>query len=139
MRTVALITLALLGLAGCSKKETPVVVLASDADGQPQFAYVGPGMYKYDRNFSSFTFKVGPVSGQPWVTGSGEMKFGDSNDLVMTIESEADRAFDIRVLGMLTNNNMQASEDRTVELFHIPSGKHAFKVERFVIYRYRQQ
>jgi hypothetical protein len=136
MHAIALLALVLLGFAGCSKKQTPIVILASNEDGQPQFDYIGPGMYGYNRNLGSFTFKVGPVSGQPWVTGSGEMKLGNSNDMVISIQSESDRAFGIRVLGMLTNDNMQASEKQTEEMFHIPAGKQTLKVQRFVIFTY---
>jgi hypothetical protein len=136
MRAVASIALALLGLVGCSKKETPVVILASNEDGRPQFDYVGPGMYNYNRNFGSFIFKLGPVSGPSWATGSGELKLGESNDMVLSIQSESDRAFDIRVLGVLTNDNPEAPEEQTIETFHVPPGKQALKLERFIIYTY---
>jgi hypothetical protein len=79
---------------------------------------------------------IGPVSDTSWITGRGEMKVAGSNEMILSIESESGRPYDIRVLGTSTNNSVDVPEDLTVETIHVREGKQAVQLKRFVIYTY---
>lgn len=131
--------LVLLLLAGCSKQPAPptasspapVVVLASNERGRPQFDYSGPDSLSYKYSLDTFTFQIGQ-----WGSAKGEMKLGGSNDVTITIQSTSDRAYDIQLLGLSTTNNFDVEEDKIKETVHVPAGEQKVKIERFVIYTY---
>lgn len=64
------------------------------------------------------------------------MKQGDTNDLTITIQSTSDRAYDIQLLGLSTNNNFDVEEEKIKETLRVPAGEHNVKIQRFVIYTY---
>ena len=142
MRAIFLATLVV--LVGCSKQVTqqaapslaPVVVLASNERGRPQFDYTGPDSLNFRYSLDSFTFQIGPAVGTPWATGKGEMKLGSSNDVTITIQSTSDRAYDIQLLGLSTTNDFNVEEDKTKETLHVPTGEKTVRIERFVIFTY---
>jgi len=131
--------LASLVLAGCSKQPTPppastpapVVVLASNERGSPQFDYSGPDSLSYKYSLDTFTFQIGQ-----WGSAKGEMKLGGSNDVTITIRSISDRAYEIQLLGLATNNNFDVEQEKIKETVHVPAGEQKLKIERFVIYTY---
>ena len=131
--------LAVLLMAGCSKQPTPptasspapVVILAANERGRPQFDYSGPDSLSYKYSLDTFTFQIGQ-----WGSAKGEMKLGGSNDVTIVIQSTADRAFDIQLLGLSTNNNFEVGEEKLKETVHVPAGDQKLKIERFVIFTY---
>ncbi len=142
-----LFLLLLVLLAGCSSKSTaphsasapqatPLLVLASNERGRPQFDYVGPGNLSYHYSFDSFTYEIGPLSQTPWVTAKGEMKPGHTNDLVITIQSESDRPYEIQLLGLSTNNNLNIKEEKLKETLPVAAGKQKLILKRYVIFTY---
>ena len=136
--------LASLLLAGCSKQVSqqpvstlaPVLVLASNERGRPQFDYSGPDSLSYHQSLDSFTFQIGPAVGTPWATAKGEMKPGSSNDVTITIQSTSDRAYDIQLLGLSPTNNFDVTEDKIKETLRVPAGEKKLTIERFVIFTY---
>ena len=124
---------------GCSRQtpQTSVVTLAANERGSPQLDYTGPGALNYHYSFESFTFQIGPANGgAPWTTGKGEMKFSDSNHVGLVIQSSSDRAYDIDLLGVWTNRNLEIPEDKAKEKVHMPAGDQKLNIERFVIWTY---
>ena len=136
--------LASLLFAGCSKQApqqpvsalAPVLVLASNERGRPQFDYSGPDSLSYRYSLDSFTFQIGPAVGTPWATGKGEMKLGNTNDLIITIQSTSDRGYDIQLLGLSTTNNFDVAEDKMKETLRVPAGEKKLTIQRYVIYTY---
>jgi len=125
--------------SGCSRQvpqQASVLTLAANDRGTPQFDYSGPGRLSYHKSFESFTFEISPVTGSPWATGKGEMKFSDSNHVVIAIQSSSDRAYDIELLGVWTNRTLDISEDRAKEKVRVPAGEQKLRLERFVIWTY---
>ena len=126
-------------LSGCSKRAStqarPLVVLAMNERGAPQLDYSGPGVLNYRYSLGSFSFEIGPVSGAPWIIAKGEAKRGASNDVVFSIASSSDRAYDIQLLGVSTNNT-DLPEERTRETMSVPASNQTLSVHRFVIYTY---
>jgi hypothetical protein len=132
------VSIASLLLAGCSKQaavitstSTPVVVLASNERGRPQFDYTGPDSLSYRYSVDTFTVQIGQ-----WGSVKGAMKLGSSNDVTISIQSASDRAYDIQLLGLSTNNNYDVEEGQLKETVHIPPGDQNLTIERFVIYTY---
>ncbi len=124
---------------GCSKQapqQASVLTLAANERGTPQFDYSGPGRVSYHQSFESFTFEIGPLAGTPWATGKGEMKFSDSNHVVIAIQSLSDRPYDIELLGVWTNRTLGISEDRAKEKVRVPAGDQKLRLDRFVIWTY---
>ncbi len=138
------ILLASLLLAGCSKEAPkqassslePVLILASNERGRPQFDYAGPDSLSFRYSNDSFSFQIGPVAGKPWASANGEMKLGASNDVTITIQSTSDRAYDVRLLGLSTNNIFEVEEDKTKETLRVPAGEKKLTIQRFVIFTY---
>ncbi len=141
MRTIAaLVSLcsALLFMSGCSQQaqQSLVLTLAANEGGKPQFDYSGPGSLTYRYSFESFTFQIGPATGKPWVTGRGEMKFTDSNHVVIGLQSSSDRPYDIELLGVWTNRTLDIPEDTAKERLRVAAGEQKLSVDRFVIWTY---
>jgi hypothetical protein len=133
------VSTASLLLGGCSKQaapptvstSTPVVVLASNERGRPQFDHTGPDSLSYRYSLDTFTFRIGE-----WGSAKGAMKLGSSNDVTISIQSTSDRAFDIQLLGLSTTNNFDIEEEQLKETVHIPPGDQNLTIGRFVIYTY---
>ena len=64
------------------------------------------------------------------------MKLGSSNDVTISIQSTSDRAYDIQLLGLSTNNNFDVEEGQLKEAIHVSAGDQRLTIERFVIYTY---
>lgn len=64
------------------------------------------------------------------------MKLGASNDVTITIQSTSDRAYDVRLLGLSTNNIFEVEEDKTKETLRVPAGEKKLTIQRFVIFTY---
>lgn len=144
-RSESLFILALFALAGattgCSKESPasnfPSFQIASDTNGYPLLSYSGPGFYHNSTSFGSFTFQVGPsMSGTPWIMIKGEIKVGNSNDIVIQIQSSSDRAYDLQFLGFATNS-ADMPEEKTKETVRIGPGENKLSFARFVIYTYK--
>jgi len=139
MRIHSYIGMAAMLLAGCSKSlppDTSALVLAANQRGAPQFQLSGPGVLNYNYSSGSFTFHIGPAAGAPWISGSGQMKLGSSNDVAIAIQSSSDRPYDIQLFGLATNSDMSLSEDQLKETLHVSKGDQKLKIDRFVIYTY---
>jgi hypothetical protein len=137
--------LTLLTLAGavsaCSKQSSgsgsPSFQIAADKSGYPILSYSGPGIYQYSSSFGSFTFQIGPsLSGTPWIKIKGEMKVGDSNDVVIQIQSSSDRTYDLQFLGLSTNSG-DIPEEKTQETVRVGPGDQKLSFPRFIIYTYK--
>jgi hypothetical protein len=113
-----------------------VTTLATNDRGTPQFDYSGPGKFSYNYSAESFKFEIGPLSGTPWVKGKGEMKFGDSNNVLVSIQSSSDRPYDIELLGVWTSLTLDVPEARAKEKVHVLAGEQKLTIERFVIWTY---
>jgi hypothetical protein len=136
MRALLLTSLV---LVGCAKQATPpsastpapVVVLAANERGKPQFDYSGPDSLSYKYSLDTFSFQLGQ-----WGSANGEMKLGSSNDVTISIQSTSDRSFDIQFLGLSSTNNFDVEEEKLKEVVHVPAGDQKLRIERFVIYTY---
>ena len=124
---------------GCSKVSVspntstpaPVVVLAVNERGRPQFDYSGPGSLSYKYSLDTFTFQIGE-----WVSAKGEIKLGRSNDVTISIQSTSDHSFDMQLLGLSSTNSFDVVEEKLKETIHVPAGEQKLKIERFVIFTY---
>ena len=126
-------------LVGCSKQptqQTPLLTLASNERGNPQFDYTGPGKLSYRHSFDSFSYQIGATTSIPWVTGRGEMRFSDSNHMIVSIQSSSDRPYEIELLGIWTNRSSDIPENMAKERLRIPAGEQNLNIERFVIWTY---
>lgn len=104
------------------EQPVPVVTLAANENGKPQVDYRGPGALSYRSSLESFTFRIGPVTGSPWLSANGGMKFSDTNHVIISIQSSSDRPYEIELLGVWTNRTLDIPESMAKEHLRVEAG-----------------
>ena len=81
----------------------------------------------------TFSFEIG--MGESRTTASGVLKVGDSNDVVIEIQSHAGRPYNIELLGFSTNSAIETQLELS-EIIQINKSKTDLRLDRFVIDTY---
>ncbi len=119
-------------------EKTPTIILAVNEDGGPQFDYTGPGsLNSYSRLNETFEWTIAAsAAGQPWIKGTGKIEMPTTNRATLTLQSNSDRPFFFKLLGISTNSDPNISEERATETLPVAKGEQKLNIDRFVSWTY---
>jgi hypothetical protein len=116
-----------------SDKSQRVVEIFADSRGIPQCSYSGPGVFSHSYGIDTFRLKVGTQ-----IQLSGVMVIGESNEVQITVRSDATIPFSLVFKGFATTNDPAITQAQAYHQLLVESGKHEFTNNLFLHYTFER-